>query len=108
MSEANNQSPSRHNELDFGSMPELPNLSNNHTTDFNLEDFFSTDVPMPSSPPRMFHLYEDPMTMQNIDWNEFSNFGGRHPNNDSNDTVIKKEPQESPQKRGDGTEKEQV
>ncbi|KAH8668017.1 hypothetical protein BGZ60DRAFT_41851 [Tricladium varicosporioides] len=103
MSEANNQSPSRNNELDFGSIPELPNITHHSNTgDFNLEDFFSTDVPMPSSPPRMFHLYEDPMAMQNIDWNEFSNFGGRHPNNDANnnDAVIKSEPGESPVKKG--------
>ena len=41
---------------------------------FSLEDFFSTDVPMPSSPPRGFHLYEDPITMTDADWNEFNEF----------------------------------
>ena len=41
---------------------------------FSLEDFFSTDVAMPSSPPKAFHLYEDPMTMTEVDWNEFHEF----------------------------------
>lgn len=40
--------------------------------EFNLEDFFSTDVPMPSSPPGNFHLYEDPNAMANIDWSAFN------------------------------------
>jgi hypothetical protein len=85
MSEANNQHSSTHQELelDFSDLADLPDL--NRTThhvdhaemNFNLEDFFSTDVPMPSSPPRMFHLYEDPMTMGNINWNEFNTFDAR-------------------------------
>ena len=44
-------------------------LGNNPETEFNLEDFFGTDMPMPSSPPRMFNLYEDPP----LDWTEFNN-----------------------------------
>ena len=52
---------------------------NFHVPGFDNQDFFSTDVPMPSSPPRMFHLYEDPHTIGNIEdvWNEFGNFDAR-------------------------------
>jgi hypothetical protein len=50
----------------------MPGFEPNH-------DFFSTDVPMPSSPPRLFDLYEDPLTMgmhemDNMDnamWSDF-------------------------------------
>ena len=90
MSEANNHhSPTRQGlELDFGNLSDLPDLS--HTThqgdqaemNFNLQDFFSTDVPMPSSPPKMFHLYEDPMTMGNINWDEFNTFDAKLVGND--------------------------
>lgn len=82
MSEANNEmSPSRHcnMDLDFANLPDLPimdgTMQNAVQADlnFNLEDFFSTDVPMPSSPPR-FHLYEDPAAMVNVDWSEFDRF----------------------------------
>jgi len=107
MSEANNQSPSRNLEIEFGSLPDLPNLSHNSAdVNFNLEDFFSTDVPMPSSPPRMFQLYEDPMTMQSINWNEFSNYNG-HGHGDNDEVVVKSEPEESPQKRDKESEKAQ-
>lgn len=76
LSEANdNQSPS-HN-LDLGIDFSLPDLSHSTTLDMhsdtmnwgaphfdaNHHDFFSTDVPMPSSPPKLFDLYEDPMAM---------------------------------------------
>jgi hypothetical protein len=97
LSEANdnhdttNDSPSRHIDfgLDFSALPDLghsgadglssdvltfqmPGFDPNH-------DFFSTDVPMPSSPPRLFDLYEDPLTMgmhemDNMDsamWSDF-------------------------------------
>jgi hypothetical protein len=101
MSDAN-QSPSCV-ELEFGNLPDLPNLnSNGAEVNFNLEDFFSTDVPMPSSPPRMFQLYEDPMDMQNINWNELGNYQGHENEGESEEVVlIKSEPEESPQKRGE-------
>lgn len=82
MSDANNNSfsPSRqyNAELDFGGLPPLDgthgnSMSFSHLPAFD-SDFFSTDVPMPSSPPRMFNLYEDPHTMGNMDWN--MNFEG--------------------------------
>jgi hypothetical protein len=59
---------------------------------FSLEDFFSTDVPMPSSPPKVFHLYEDPMA--NINWNEFNNFNSRDMTNGGEEVVVKAEPEE--------------
>jgi hypothetical protein len=83
MSEANNHtSPSRNDnfELNFSNLPDLPVLEHpdHHGSqkeiNFSLEDFFSTDVPMPSSPPKLFHLYEDPVTMANVDWDEFNEF----------------------------------
>ncbi|RDL39439.1 uncharacterized protein BP5553_03779 [Venustampulla echinocandica] len=106
MSEANNQSPTRDAlELDFGHPSELPNINvNDGDMNFNIEDFFSTDVPMPSSPPRMFHLYEDPTAMQNIDWNQFGRIGGQHKSNGvDGEVAIKPEPEDSPQKRGENT-----
>ncbi|TVY25760.1 CENP-A multicopy suppressor protein [Lachnellula hyalina] len=88
MSETN-QSPSR--ALEFSSLPNLPNLMANGTEmNFNLEDFFSTDVPMPSSPPRIFQLYEDPMVMQDIDWSELGNYDGGE-EGENNGVVVKKE-----------------
>ncbi|KAE8450956.1 hypothetical protein EG329_005396 [Mollisiaceae sp. DMI_Dod_QoI] len=104
MSEANNQtSPVRQGlELDFSNLPNLPDLPNmgqNHSFDmnFSIEDLFSTDVPMPSSPPR-FHLYEDPLTRgggSNINWDDF----GRLAPDD--EVKVKEEPEESPRKLGD-------
>lgn len=82
MSENEQQSatPQRCNfDLDFNSLSDLPMMDPSHHggqdgMNFSLEDFFSTDVPMPSSPPRAFHLYEDPMTMTDVDWNGFNEF----------------------------------
>jgi hypothetical protein len=77
MSESHNHlSPSRNRDdfqLDF-SLPDLPAFDNNGSNmnfqiPYDNEDFFSTDVPMPSSPPRAFHMYEDPISMGNINWN---------------------------------------
>lgn len=106
MSEANNQtSPVRRGlELDFSSLPNLPDLppmGNNQHYDmnFSIEDLFSTGVPIPSSPPRMnFNLYEDPLTRggrgtSNINWDDFGKFG-------EPDIKVKEEPQESPTKLG--------
>jgi hypothetical protein len=83
MSETDNNksTPQRCNyDLDFNHLSDLPMMehSDHHcapgSLNFSLEDFFSTDVPMPSSPPKAFHLYEDPMTMTDVDWNEFREF----------------------------------
>lgn len=117
MSEANNpSSPSRHfnMDLDFGNLPDLPMMDNNmqHNQgdlDFNMNDFFSTDMPMPSSPPKMFHLYEDPAAMANIDWNEFSQYDDEQLLNDvsnqNNSAVqIKREPEEDNEGPGDQSE----
>lgn len=103
MSETNNsQSPSRALELDFGTLPDLPNLNTHGTSadNFNLEDFFSTDAPMPSSPPvGMFQLYEDPMGLQIIDWSELGNYGqeengeGNGGEGDDEVMLIKSEPE---------------
>lgn len=72
-------------------------MANGAEVNFNLEDFFSTDVPMPSSPPRIFQLYEDPIVMQDIDWNELGNYHGSGAG-ENNGAVVKKEPEASPQK----------
>jgi hypothetical protein len=73
MSDANeHHSPSRGMQLDFSNLPDLPDLDGTTHGNYSLDDFFSTDVPMPSSPPRMgFHLYEDPLTMSNMNWSDF-------------------------------------
>jgi hypothetical protein len=86
--EAMNHSPSRH--LDFGlDFSALPDLGHSVTNDMHSDaldfqmpgfdpnhDFFSTDVPMPSSPPKLFSLYEDPLTIgmdgiENSVWSDF-------------------------------------
>lgn len=87
MSEANNigHSPSRNCtglDLDFNSLPNLLDGTGHPHGDMNFqipEDFFSTDVPMPSSPPRLLHMYEDPLAIGNIDsiWNEYNSFGSK-------------------------------
>lgn len=86
-----NESPSRHLDLglDFANLPDLGHSTSNGThcdaLTFHLpgfdpnHDFFSTDVPMPSSPPRLFDLYEDPLAMgmhsldnlNNAMWSDF-------------------------------------
>jgi hypothetical protein len=95
MSEANNQtSPARNGmEIDFGSLPPLPNINQNQNVEmnFSLEDFFSTDVPMPSSPPRMFNLYEDPAAMANINWDEFGKFDATNFEKSGDEVVVKQE-----------------
>lgn len=77
MSDANNHclSPSQQMELDFGSLPPLEASHSNSISFAHLpafdSDFFSTDIPMPSSPPRLnFSLYEDGQVdpMWNIDF----------------------------------------
>lgn len=85
MSQGHNDSPSRqhHLDLDFGTLPDLPPFDAHTHADLNFglaydhEDFFSTDVPMPSSPPKLFQLYEDPdSSMQNINWDDFADYEG--------------------------------
>ncbi|EPE33172.1 Glucocorticoid receptor-like (DNA-binding) [Glarea lozoyensis ATCC 20868] len=93
MSEANSQTPARNIELDFNNMPDLP-ISNSAV--FNMDHFFSTNGPLPSSPPRMFSLYEDTTAMDNINWQEFDNYVQEK----TVEVEIKVEPRESPQKRG--------
>lgn len=73
----NHLSPSQadYHNMDFSNLPDLPmgDMSYQNGTAnqrFSLEDFFSTDMVMPSSPPRNFNLYEDP-----IDWTQFNNIG---------------------------------
>lgn len=117
MSEANDH-------MEFGNLPDLPIAENktqhsSHSDIFNnLDDFFSTDAVMPSSPPRMFHLYEDPAAMTNVDWNQFSHFDDQIPHEamskDENNVEIKEEQsdaqeslmvaQEMPQESGRPTE----
>ncbi|KAJ8069101.1 hypothetical protein OCU04_002774 [Sclerotinia nivalis] len=63
-------SPSQH--LDFNHLPDLPNFENGS---YNLqqydEDFFSTDVPMPSSPPRIFPGFNNTSAGGPLDWDNF-------------------------------------
>lgn len=95
MSDANeHHSPSRGMQLDFSNLPDLPELDGTTHGNYSLEDFFSTDVPMPSSPPRMnFHLYEDPLTMSNMNWSDFDTAMLDNVAEDgSNEAKIKKEP----------------
>ena len=66
LSDANNgnSSPGSHG-FDFPSLPSLHNTPGRRTMDFDFsqfdsQDLLSTDVPMPSSPPAWFGVYEDP------------------------------------------------
>lgn len=106
MSEAHNQtSPVRQGMgLDFNNLPNMPNMEQNHSYDinFNIEDLFTTDHPMPSSPPRTFNLYEDPLTRggeNHINWDDFGRFGEKEA-----DVKVKEEPEESPRKVGGSEE----
>ena len=59
-----NDSPSAN--FDFPSLPSLRNTPGGSGHDFSFsnldsQDFFSTDAPMPSSPPVWFGVYEDPV-----------------------------------------------
>lgn len=67
LSEANegNGSPGSRS-FDFPSLPSLHNTPGRRTMDFDFsgfdsQDLLSTDVPMPSSPPVWFGVYEDPI-----------------------------------------------
>lgn len=67
LSDANNGSGSPgSNSFDFPSLPSLHNTPGRRTMDFDFsqfdsQDLLSTDVPMPSSPPAWFGVYEDPI-----------------------------------------------
>lgn len=65
LSDANNGSPGSNN-FEFPSLPSLHNTPGRRTvgfdfSNFDSQDFLSTDVPMPSSPPVWFGVYEDPI-----------------------------------------------
>lgn len=113
MSEASNHaqtSPSRGGmNFDLDALPDLHVNMRSMDGAFNLEDFFSTDAPMPSSPPRSFRMYEDPMAhmdmdINNIDWSEFQDYseidvtGGAQVDDGDKNTVIKEEAAKSPVK----------
>ena len=67
LSDANNGNGSPGSRsLDFPSLPSLHNTPGRRTMDFDFsqfdsQDLLSTDVPMPSSPPVWFGVYEDPI-----------------------------------------------
>ena len=66
LSDANNSSPGSKS-FDFPSLPSLHNTPGGPRTmdfdfsQFDSQDLLSTDVPMPSSPPAWFGVYEDPI-----------------------------------------------
>ena len=67
LSDANNGNGSPGSKsFDFPSLPSLHNTPGRRTMDFDFsqfdsQDLLSTDVPMPSSPPAWFGVYEDPI-----------------------------------------------
>ena len=67
LSDANNGNGSPGSRsFDFPSLPSLHNTPGRRTMDFDFsqfdsQDLLSTDVPMPSSPPAWFGVYEDPI-----------------------------------------------
>ncbi|KAL9611943.1 MAG: hypothetical protein Q9167_003430 [Letrouitia subvulpina] len=70
LSDANNGSPGR-NHFDLPAFPSLSNTPNRMRNEFDFtqfdpQDILSTDVPMPSSPPAWFGVYEDPE-----EWNSY-------------------------------------
>lgn len=78
LSDTNNGSPG-HNSFDFPSLPSLHNTpGRSHTMDFDFsqfdsQDFLSTDVPVPSSPPAWFGVYEDPIEAGSASlWGDYS------------------------------------
>ena len=68
LSDANQGSPESSQNFDFPSLPSLHNTPGRHGrsmdfdfSQFDSQDLLSTDVPMPSSPPAWFGVYEDPV-----------------------------------------------
>ena len=96
MSDANeNHSPSRGMQFDFSNLPDLPGLDNAAHANYTLEDFFSTDMALPSSSPRLnFHLYEDSLTMSKVNWSDFDAvmLDSSAGDGENDGAVIKKEP----------------
>ncbi len=70
LSDANNSN------FDFPSLPSLNNSPNHAHNDFDFsqfdtQDFLSTDAPMPSSPPAWFGVYVDPVEQGNGLWSDY-------------------------------------
>ena len=70
------------NPFDLGALPSLEDMiptetnaghdSAFHLSEFHPDDVFSTDIPMPSSPPAFFSLYEDPAEPTSGLWSEYN------------------------------------
>lgn len=88
-------------EYDFSNHNDQTNLQYSNM-DLNLlpEDFFSTDIPMPSSPPLSFHrTYDDHTTMNlNLNWSIHGHFSAEELN--GGEIVVKTEADASPTKKG--------
>ena len=72
LSDANNPD----NNFDFPSLPSLNNSPNHTRNDFDFsqfdtQDFLSTDAPMPSSPPAWFGVYVDPVEQGDGLWSDY-------------------------------------
>lgn len=73
---ANNTSPAGGNSFDFSALPYLNLSPKSHArpdldfSSFDHQDFLSTDIPIPSSPP-WFGVYEDPMESSGDIWADF-------------------------------------
>ncbi|KAG9243706.1 hypothetical protein BJ878DRAFT_535060 [Calycina marina] len=93
---SNHLSPSQHvfQNIVFSNLPDLPLMDDfshhngNADQEFSLEDFFSTDMVMPSSPPRNFNLHEDP-----VDWSEFNSISNTVKQTETQ-VIVKEEPAE--------------
>ena len=65
------------NSFDFPSLPSLHNTPGRRTMSFDFsqfdsQDLLSTDVPMPSSPPAWFGVYEDPIEHAGSLWGDYT------------------------------------
>ncbi len=86
LSQANADIASSEGNIDFGFLPSFGgNSPSRASTQFELppfdaDDLFSTDVPMPSSPPTFFSLYEDPAEPPSGLWSDYNlpSSPGRH------------------------------
>ena len=89
LSDTNNFSPGSQN-FDFPSLPSLRNTPGRSTraldfdfSQFDSQDLLSTDIPMPSSPPLWFGVYEDPVEQASDPfWGEYQ---AEHPGTPDND-----------------------
>lgn len=79
LSDCNYSSPSQ--AIDFSSFPTFNTPGRTQFGDFMHDDFMSSDMPMPSSPPKNgalglgFELYEDPITSTTGLWSGINMFG---------------------------------